>query len=139
MKQLLPFTVGYETYALEVVAVQEIIENQTVYPFPGAPEIVAGAISFHGRIIPVIDLALLLNFPSGKIGRRLIVLINQHGPVVLGVDRVDPIINIEMGPENQMQNYAGRSYIKDVVNWRGKMVSLFDLDQLQIKLELLCT
>jgi len=139
MKQLLPFTVGYETYALEVVAVQEIIENQMVYPFPGAPEIVAGAISFHGRIIPVIDLALLLNFPSGKIGRRLIVLINQHGPVVLGVDRVDPIINIEMGPENQMQNYAGRSYIKDVVNWRGKMVSLFDLDQLQIKLELLCT
>ena len=139
MKQLLPFTVGYETYALDLVEVQEVVENQQVYPFPGSPEVVAGAISFHGRIVPVIDLALLLDFPSEQLGQRLIVLINQRGPVALGVDQVQAIINIEASPENQMQNYAERSYINDIFNWHGKMVSLFDLDQLQLKLESLCT
>ncbi|MCF6267145.1 MAG: chemotaxis protein CheW, partial [Desulfuromusa sp.] len=62
IKQLLPFKVGYETYALELVEVQEIIENQKIYPFPGTPEIIAGAIGFHGRIVPVVDLAMLLKF-----------------------------------------------------------------------------
>lgn len=138
IKQLLPFKVGYETYALELVEVQEIVENQSIYPFPGAPEVIAGAIGFHGRIVPVVDLARLLNFPAGKLGQRLIVLVNQRGPVTLGVDQVHAIINIEINQTNQMQNYADRNYISDVVNWGGEMISLLDLDQLQSKLESLC-
>ncbi len=138
MKQLLPFTVGYETYALELVEVQEVVENQTIHPFPGAPNVVAGAIGFHGRIVPVVNLALLLDFPIGTLGQRLIVLINERGPVALGVDQVQAIINMEITQANQMQNYAERNYIRDVVNWGGKMISLFDLDQLQLKLESIC-
>ena len=139
MKQLLPFKVGYETYALKLVEVQEVVENQKIHPFPGAPEIIAGAIAFHGRIVPVIDLALLLDFPTGKIGSRLIVLVNARGPVALGVDQVRAIINLEITQTNQMQNYSERNYIDDVINWGGEMISLFDLDQLQVKLESLCT
>jgi purine-binding chemotaxis protein CheW len=139
MKQLLPFKVGYETYALELVEVQEVVENQNIYPFPGTPDVISGAIAFHGRIVPVIDLALLLDFPTGKIGQRLIVLVNRRGPVTLGVDQVRTVINLEINHDNRMQNYTERNYIKDVINYHGKMISLFDLDQFQIKLESLCT
>lgn len=138
MKQLLPFRVGYESYALELIEVQEVVENQTIYDFPGSPQVVAGAIGFHGRIVPVIDLAVLLDFPTGKLGQRLIVLVNKWGPVALGVDQVRAIINIEINQTNQMQNYAERNYIRDVINCGGEMISLFDLDQLQINLESLC-
>ena len=138
MKQLLPFRVGYESYALELIEVQEVVENQTIYDFPGSPKVVAGAIGFHGRIVPVIDLAVLLDFPTGKLGQRLIVLVNKWGPVALGVDQVRAIINIEINQTNQMQNYAERNYIRDVINCGGEMISLFDLDQLQINLESLC-
>ena len=138
MKQLLPFSVGYETYALELAEIQEVVENRTVYNFPGASEVIAGAIGFHGRIVPVISLPRLLNFPSGNLSNRLIVLINDRGPVALGVDKVRPIINIEITHANQMQNYAERNYIKEIVNWGGEMISLFDLDQLQLQLETVC-
>ncbi len=138
MKQLLPFVVGYETYALELVDIQEVVENRQVYDFPGSPDVIAGAIGFHGRIVPVIDLPLLLNFPTGNICNRLIVLINERGPVALGTDQVRPIINIEITHANQMQNYTERNYIHEIVNWEGEMISLFDLDQLQAKLESLC-
>lgn len=139
MKQLLPFKVGYETYALELIEVQEVVEKQKIYPFPGTPDVISGAIAFHGRIVPVIDLARLLDFPTGKIGQRFIVLVNKRGPVALGVDQVQTVINLEINQDNRMQNYTERNYIKDVINYHGKMISLFDLDQFQSKLELLCT
>jgi purine-binding chemotaxis protein CheW len=138
MRQLLPFIVGYETYALELIEVQEVVENQEIYLFPGSPEIIAGAINFHGQITPVVDLAQLLNFPPGKIGQRLIVLINQRGPVALGVDQVQAVINVEPDLDIQMENNTERSYITGVINWNGNIISLFGLDQLQVKLELVC-
>ncbi|SEA38191.1 Chemotaxis signal transduction protein [Desulfuromusa kysingii] len=138
MKQLLPFKVGYETYALPLIEVQEVVENQIVHPFPGAPAIIAGAIAFHGRIVPVVNLSLLLDFPVGKIGPRLIVLINKRGPVALGVDQVRTVINLEINQTNQMQNRIERNYIDDVINWDGEMISLFALDQLQNELQSLC-
>ncbi len=138
MKQLLPFKVGYETYALELVEVQEVVENRKIYDFPGSPDEVAGAIGFHGRIVPVISLPQLLKFPIGELCNRLIVLINERGPVALGVDQVRPIINIETTHANQMQNYGESNYIHQIVNWGGEMISLFDLNQLQTKLESLC-
>jgi len=138
MKQLLPFKVGYETYALELTEVQEIVENQQIYPLPGAPEAVSGAIGFHGRIVPVVNLPQLLDFPTATLGQRLIVLVNQRGPVALGVDLVKSIINVEINQTNRMENYAERAYIDDIINWHGEMISLFDLDQLQLKLESLC-
>ena len=138
MKQLLPFKIGAETYALELVEVQEIVEDRKIYDFPGSPEVVVGAIGFHGRIIPVINLPLLLNFPTENLCNRLIVLINERGPVALGVDQVRSVINIEVAHANQMQNDAERNYINKTINWNGEMISLFDLEQLQAQLESLC-
>ncbi len=138
MKQLLPFNVGYETYALELTEVQEVVENQPVYDFPGSPDEIAGAIGFHGRIVPVIDLSRILEFPTGKVGYRLIVLVNERGPVALGVDQVQAIITVEISASNRIQNYAERDYISEIINWNGEMISLFDLDQLQLKVESLC-
>jgi purine-binding chemotaxis protein CheW len=139
MKQLLPFTVGYETYALELLDIQEVVENQQIHLFLGSPEVVAGAINFHGRIVPVVHLARLLNIPAEKIGHRLIVLANHRGPVALGVDQVQAVINIEADPNSQPENNVENSYVNNVIDWCGKRVSLLDLDQLQVKLELLCT
>jgi purine-binding chemotaxis protein CheW len=138
MKQLLPFKVGYETYALELTDVQEVVENQRIYDFPGSPVEIAGAIGFHGRIVPVVDLSRVLEFPAGKVGQRLIVLVNERGPVALGVDQVQAIITVEISASNRMQNYADRDYIREIINWNGEMISLFDLNQLQIKVESLC-
>lgn len=138
MKQLLPFKVGYETYALELTEVQEVVENQPVYDFPGSPAEIAGAIGFHGRIVPVVDVSRVLEFPTGKLGKRLIVLTNERGPIALGVDQVGAIVAVEIGPSNRMQNYAERDYISEIINWNGEMISLFDLDQLQVKVESLC-
>ncbi len=138
MMQLLPFRIGHENYALELTAVQEVVEHCPIFDFPGAPAEIAGAIAFHGRIVPVVDLARLLNFPPGTVGPRLIVLGNEHGPVALGVDRVGAIIGVEMTPSNRIQNYANRDFIREIINWNGEIINLFDLDQLHMSIDSLC-
>jgi purine-binding chemotaxis protein CheW len=138
MKQWLPFKVGYETYALNLVDIQEVVERTEIYPFPGSPAVVAGAIAVHGRIVPVIDLPQLLRFSHGKIGQRLIVLINEYGPIALGVDQVGAIIHLEQARTSRMEDYAERPFIRDVVNWGGEMISLFDLENLRLVLEQQC-
>ncbi len=138
MKQWLPFQVGYETYALDLVTIQEVVEQAEIYPFPGSPAVVAGAIAVHGRIVPVIDMPRLLGFAQGKIGHRLIVLINEYGPIALGVDQVGTIIHLERARTSRMESYADRPFIRDVVNCGGEMISLFDLEQLQQALEQQC-
>jgi purine-binding chemotaxis protein CheW len=138
MKQLLPFNVSYESYALALNDVQEIVEDQRIDPFPGAPSCVAGAISFHGRVIPLIDMAKLLGFADGKVGSRQIVLTDDWGPIALGVDQVRSIINLEAAALTPVQNYTQRKYISTVINWRGSMLGLLQLDEIQATLERLC-
>ena len=138
MSQLLPFRVDYETYALELDKVQEIVEDARLYPLPESSADIAGAIAFHGRIVPVIDLPQLLDFPNGRIGRRLIVLINSQGPIALGVDQVEAIVKLDSFAEVLVQEGA-RPYVRRTFSCAGRMISLLDLDQLQLRLTDLCT
>lgn len=138
MKQLLPFKVAYETYALELPFVQEVVEQCRIDPFPGAPQVVAGAIAFHGRIIPVVSLPQVLGFTDSTLGERLIVLTNDWGPVALGAAQVGSILSIDNSEFKTVQNYSRRKYIRDVVSWRGAMIGLLDLDRLRSELERLC-
>ena len=138
MRQLLPFKVGYENYALDLIEIQEIVENRTIYPFPSSPKVVAGVIDFHGRIVPVIDLPVMLDLTTGIIGQRLIVLINDRGPMALGMDQVGAIVSLESAKISPIQNYAERKYIQEIINWGGSMINLLALDQVQAELDLLC-
>lgn len=139
MTQLLPFKLSEETYALELTDIKEVVENQQIYPLPGAPQNIAGAISFHGRIVPVIDLPLLLDFTAGKRCERLIVLTDLHGPVALAVDRLRPVITVDLVHSVLSQSESEEDCIRDVLNWQDEMISLLDLGQLQMRLETLCS
>lgn len=138
MRQLLPFKVGYENYALDLIEIQEIVENRTVYPYPASPNVVGGVIDFHGRIVPVIDMPVMLEMTTGTIGQRLIVLINDRGPMALGVDQVGAIVSLESAKTSPIQNYAERKYIREIINWGGSMINLLDLDQVKAELDRLC-
>jgi len=139
MNQLLPFKLGEETYALELTDIQEVVENQPIYSLLGAPKKIAGAIGFHGRIVPVLDLPLLLGFAAGKRSDRLIVLTDQYGPVGLMVDGLCPVINVDLVRGTLTQSDSEQDCILGVLNWQDEMISLLDLEQLQLMLETLCS
>ncbi len=138
MSQLLPFKLGSEVYALELIDVQEVVEHHPTHPLLGVSEAIIGAIGFHGRIVPAIDLPLLLGFPAGERCERMIVLTDEHGPVALAVDQLLRIIDIDLGRILSQSN-SEEDCIRGVINLDGKMISLLALEQLCAVLEQVCT
>ena len=139
MSQILPFRLGEETYAIEVTDIQEVVENQPIFPIPAAPGSIAGVISFHGRMVPVVDLPLLLGFSEGTRSERLIILTDFHGPVGLRVEQLRRIVTVDLLQGTLSQSDSGSNCISGVLNWHGEMLSLLDLEQLRQMLETLCS
>lgn len=139
INQLLPFRLGAETYALELNAVQEVVEDRPIFPLPGAPGTVLGAISFHGRIIPVVDLPALLGFPAAEPAARLIVLADKRLPIALQVHTLQRVLNVDLKQGTLAQSDSEADCIRSVLNWREEMISLLDLEKLYILLEELCS
>ena len=138
MTQLLPFVIDTETYALELMDIQEIVETRNIYPFPAAPQQISGAIAFHGRIVPVVNLPLLIGFSPENLSSRLIVLANRYGPFALAVERLRPLIGMEKGFIKDDDNALKQPFVRGVFDWREEMINLLDLDYVEAAIETAC-
>jgi chemotaxis-related protein WspB len=58
----LTFQVGPDRVAVDVCRVREVVPRVRLAPVRGAPEWVAGAFVYRGRVVPVIDLHRLAGF-----------------------------------------------------------------------------
>lgn len=140
MIQLLPFEVGNEIYALELIDIQEIVETRNLlHPFPAAPEAVSGAIAFHGRIVPVVNLPRLLGFDTHQKNSRLIVLANQYGPFALAVDRLRPLIALEKSFVKDADSATKEPSVRSVFASGNNMISLLDVNYVVAAIETACT
>jgi len=138
MIQLLPFEVGNEIYALELIDIQEIVEAPSLHPFPAAPDMVSGAIAFHGRIVPVVNLAHLLGFDINQGSPRLIVLANQYGPFALMVDRLRPLIGMDKCFVKDDVSATKEPSVRGVFAWKNTMISLLDVKYVLAAIETAC-
>jgi chemotaxis-related protein WspB len=57
---LLTFNVGVNRYAVDSIRVVELIPRVDLRSIPHAPSLLAGLLAYRGKVVPVIDLGLLL-------------------------------------------------------------------------------
>lgn len=57
---LLLFQLGENLYAIDTAEVVEIVPIMQIAKVPAAPTHIAGVFNYHSRIVPVIDLSLLI-------------------------------------------------------------------------------
>ncbi len=58
LHQYLTFHLGEETFALNIGAVREIIDDKSFTKIPRTPEFMRGVINLRGHAVPVVDLRL---------------------------------------------------------------------------------
>lgn len=68
------FQLSQGLYALELGQVAEVCEPSIIWPVPAVPPCYPGAMSFHGAITAVMDLALFMGLPVEHDAEKLIVL-----------------------------------------------------------------
>ncbi len=75
---LLTFTAGSKRYAVDVSRVVEVLPKLELHPIPHAPALLAGLLSYRGKVVPVFDLGLLLDkAPCRNLLSSRMILVND--------------------------------------------------------------
>lgn len=64
LEQVLEFAVAEQSVAVELACVREVRLYRPFAPLPLPQPFVAGIVGLHGRMLPVLDLALVLGLPA---------------------------------------------------------------------------
>lgn len=88
---------GEESLAVPVSRVDEVDRLGDVFAVPGAPAGVMGVRTLRGRVLPVIDLALLLGIAGGGAPRQVVIAHDGDRRAGLAVDEVLDVVAID-GP-----------------------------------------
>jgi purine-binding chemotaxis protein CheW len=94
MMQFVVFRLDKQRYALPLTAVERVVRAVEVTPLPNAPPIVLGAIDFHGRVLPVLDVRRRFLLPERQVRHEdwfLLARLTRY-TVVLAVDESEGVI-----------------------------------------------
>jgi purine-binding chemotaxis protein CheW len=84
-EQVLVFKVGGERYAVNVHEVFQVLEARGLAPLPGSPPWLLGAVVARTRVVPVLDLRLLLGLTDGGMSDLGKVLVVEHAGEIFGL------------------------------------------------------
>ncbi|MHB8063215.1 MAG: chemotaxis protein CheW [Ruminiclostridium sp.] len=130
----LTFTLGTESYGIEIRYVTEIIGIQPTTEIPELPQYIKGIINLRGKIIPVMDVRLRFKKPFREYNDRTCVIVIDIKEISIGliVDSVSEVLSIPnveiVAPPNISKN--GNKYIKGIGKVSNEVKLLLDCDKL---------
>ncbi|WP_202843547.1 chemotaxis protein CheW [Luteimonas saliphila] len=77
--------VGSDSYALELLRVQEVVRVVPIVPMRGATRAVLGVMNLRGRIVPVFDLGLWLHAGQVDVGEQSRIVVIERDDELIGV------------------------------------------------------
>lgn len=129
---------GDETYAMDAGRVIEVVPLVDIRPLPHAPGHVAGVVNYHGAVVPLVDLSLLMwGQPcSRRMSTRIILVrrdVTDGASQVLGLlaERVTETIRVQkedLIPGNV--SLGETPYVGDVIMRGGRIVPCLRVDRL---------
>ncbi len=118
----LTFTLGSETYGVDALHVQEVLQCPEISPVPGAPVHVLDIINLRGEVISVNDMRSVLGLPDAEItDQTWIVLMESDGQKQgMLVDSITEIINIRTSEIESTTTGVRRKFDNTKVHIRRK-------------------
>jgi len=137
----LTFSLGDESYGIEVRYVTEIVGMQKITEIPELPDYVKGIINLRGKIIPVIDVRLRFRKEPKEYNDRTCVIVIDIRDLSIGliVDTVSEVISIPdkdiVEPPEMNKGFSNR-YIKNIGKVGNEVKLLRDCEKLLTEDEL---
>lgn len=134
--EVLTFDMNGETFALEAVIVQEILDLLPETAVPGAQPFVASVINFRGKVIPLADLRLAFGMEATEatIDSRIVVievdLQGENTLVGLRTDKVNEVTTLARAASEAPPSVGMRwraDYINCLVKRGGEFIILPNL------------
>ena len=134
-RELLTFTLGAESYGLDILKVQEIRGYETPTRIANTPDFIKGVINLRGHIVPIVDLRVKLslgeaNFDASTVVIILNVLGRTVGVVVDGVSDVIALAPEAIKPAPEFGSVLDTQYILGLATVEGHLLIMIDIEKL---------
>jgi purine-binding chemotaxis protein CheW len=133
--QYVSFTLGNESYAIDIMKIREVREWEETTKLPDSPNYMIGALDIRGNIVPVIDLKQRLGFSANEIDPTKAVIVLKLGEKRIGllvdtVADIDEANHSDVKPAPNMDGGIKRDYINGVISNEKGMLIILEAEKL---------
>ncbi|MDU1443896.1 MAG: chemotaxis protein CheW [Clostridium cochlearium] len=129
--QIVIFKLKDEQFAVETEKIESINDTMEITKVPNAPAYIKGLINLRGNIISLLDINLLLEAENHESEQENIIILKLEEELVgIIVDNVDEVIDIKADMVEKVDEEGKKDYIKGVINFKDRIVTLIDIDKL---------
>ncbi|HTE39704.1 MAG TPA: chemotaxis protein CheW [Steroidobacteraceae bacterium] len=137
--QVLTFTLGNETYGVDILRVQEIRGWAPVTRIPQSPPHVLGVLNLRGSIVPIVDLRMRFALERAAYTAVTVIIVlsvegvngrRDIGVVVDGVSDVVDIDRANVRPPPDLGGQVKTEFIRGLAAVGDQMTMLLDIDRL---------
>jgi purine-binding chemotaxis protein CheW len=129
--QLIAFSIGEQTYGVEITTVREIRAWGGATPLPNTRDYVRGVINLRGTIVPIFDLRARFGDGRTEATKTHVVVVMSVGEKWVGmlVDAVSDILTVSRDDIHAVPegNSLDTELLSGIVTHDGRMVGLIDL------------
>ena len=129
--QLIAFSIGEQTYGVEITTVREIRAWNGATPLPNTREFVRGVINLRGTIVPIFDLRARFGEGVTSPTKNHVVVVMSVGEKWVGilVDAVSDILTVAKSDIHNVPevNSIDTELLNGIVTHESRMVVLIDL------------
>ena len=138
-RQVLTFCLGSETYAVDILLVQEIRGWAPVTRLPQAPTHLLGVLNLRGSIVPVIDMRVRFGLEQAPFTPLTVIVVlsvqtasvrREFGLVVDSVSDVVDIDAADLKETPSLGSKASAELIKGLAAVADRMLILLNVDEL---------
>ena len=138
-RQVLTFCLGSETYAVDILLVQEIRGWAPVTRLPQAPTHLLGVLNLRGSIVPVIDMRVRFGLEQAPFTPLTVIVVlsvqtaSVRREFGLVVDSVSDVVDIDAAALQETPSLGSKAsveLIKGLAAVADRMLILLDVDEL---------
>ena len=140
-REVLTFRLGSESYAVDILKVQEIRGVDRVTQIPNTSEFIRGVIDLRGIIVPIVDMRMKFALDSAEYNQFTVVIILNVIDRIVGivVDAVADVITLsdeQIRPAPELDAHGGAQYIDGLARVDDQMFILLDMERLMASSEM---
>ena len=139
--EYLTFTLGGETYGIEILKVQEIRSYEIATKIANTPDFIKGVINLRGSIVPIVDLRMCFNLSSVEYNDFTVVIILNLNKRIIGivVDSVSDVLALtsaQISPVPDLVASIDTKYLLGLATIEQQMLILLNIEQLMTSQEM---
>lgn len=130
--QVIAFHLGGELHACDIQLVEEVVTKRRIHRLPDMPPRLLGMLRLRGELVPVLDVAPLLDLALGTGHPTILVVGLGESRLGVAVDAAQDVVALTPADYRPAPHTGGErdEYVVGVARVDGRLVSLIDLAEM---------